>query len=284
MFRCSLHSVTRWFICWCWSSSVVLTALLSLNASGDPHSLGRSPSPRADRASHPDRKFSEGLGSTGPCTSSLPVCSNNNSNASSGGAVVEALRARVKELEEERRSGRCACRVCHVSVLCPGILLWLFLFYFFFLLCLRYRLLHFFLISSSLYLIFTWSLPLFCIIFPLSPFVSIPFFWLILTTRTLFSESSWCENFLFHVFPSSCNHYYFLVQFPFLVKCADIFLWGETSSQPVPLLPTTFPTDREPLSGRVREAAGVGVLLARPLRAVLAPRPGKALALLGRRS
>nr|XP_027229264.1 LOW QUALITY PROTEIN: E3 ubiquitin-protein ligase RNF220-like [Penaeus vannamei] len=82
-------------------------------AAGDPHSLGRSPSPRADRASHPDRKFSEGLGSTGPCTSSLPVCSNNNSNASSGGAVVEALRARVKELEEERRSGRCACRVCH---------------------------------------------------------------------------------------------------------------------------------------------------------------------------
>lgn len=43
------------------------------------------------------------------------------------------------------------------------------------------------------------------------------------------------------------------------------------------------------VSGRVREAAGVGVVLARPLRAVLAPRPGKqappgCLSLAGRRS
>ncbi|XP_063598924.1 E3 ubiquitin-protein ligase RNF220-like [Penaeus indicus] len=63
-----------------------------------------------DRASPSERSLSEDLSSGAACSNSLPV----NSNApSGGGAVVEALRARVRELEEERRSERCACRVCH---------------------------------------------------------------------------------------------------------------------------------------------------------------------------
>ncbi|XP_042869998.1 E3 ubiquitin-protein ligase RNF220-like [Penaeus japonicus] len=68
--------------------------------------------------------LSDGLSSSSSCSNNTFPKSNNSSNngnssnggsngGSSGSAVVEALRARVMELEEERRSVRCTCRVCH---------------------------------------------------------------------------------------------------------------------------------------------------------------------------